>query len=154
MSKESVQRQKLAGQGVQGDLFACLSKGSHRPGSRTAKGEARALLSSRLERQRALTIGIMDKISSYESLTKAIKAVRRNCGAAGTDRVTIEEYERDIAQRIKSLHERLLSGSYEPQEEIYSFGAYGARGAAKGCCSKYFRAKAKTAAQGTCPGSR
>lgn len=118
MSKESVQGPKAARHGVQGDLFAGLATENSRPGSGTAKGEARALLSSRLERQRALTIGIMDKISSYESLTKAFKAVRRNGGAAGRDRVTIEEYERDIAQRIKSLHERLLSGSYQPQEVL------------------------------------
>lgn len=118
MSKESEKEPKVARNGKQGNLFASLPTVNSRPGSGTAWEESRVLLSSRLERQRALTIGIMDKISSYGSLVKAYKAVKRNGGAAGADRVTIEEYERDIAQRIKSLHKRLLSGRYQPQEVL------------------------------------
>lgn len=118
MSKESEERPKAAKAGVQGNLFASQRTVSPRPGSGTAKGEARALLSSRLARQRALTIGIMDKISSYGPLAKAFKQVRRNGGAAGADGVTIAEYERGIGLRLKRLHERLMSGSYCPQEVL------------------------------------
>jgi RNA-directed DNA polymerase len=71
-----------------------------------------------MERQRALTIGIMDKISRYGSLVKACKAVKWYGGVSGADRVSIEEYGRDVASRIKSLHKRLLSGTYQPREVL------------------------------------
>lgn len=116
MSKDSTKRPKVAQEGVQGNLFASHRPGSRRPSSGTTREADRALLFSRLERQRALTIGIMDKISSYESLVTAFKQVRRNKGAAGIDGVTIVEYESEISHRIKRLHERLKSGRYRPQE--------------------------------------
>ena len=118
MSKESENRPKGAETGKQGDLFAGQRDGNRRPGSGTAKGAARALLSSRLERQRTLTIGIMDKIASYGSLTKAFRQVRRNGGAAGVDGMTIAGYEREGAKRLKRLRESLLAGSYRPQEVL------------------------------------
>jgi RNA-directed DNA polymerase len=98
----------------QGDLFSKEGGALKRPGGGTTRREMRAELSSRLQEQRALTAGIVDKISDYGALGKAFMEVKRNKGAAGIDGVSLEVYERDLTAHIHKLHEELVKGSYQP----------------------------------------
>jgi RNA-directed DNA polymerase len=49
-----------------------------------------------------------------ESLYAAFRGLRKKA-SAGVDGVTYEEYERDVARNIQTLHERLKSGKYQAQ---------------------------------------
>ena len=49
-----------------------------------------------------------------ESLYAAFRGLRKKA-SAGVDGVTYEEYERDVARNIQTLHERLKNGKYQAQ---------------------------------------
>lgn len=55
-----------------------------------------------------------DRLCELEILMQAWKQVRANKGAAGIDRVTIAEFERDLIGNLQSLAERLREGRYYP----------------------------------------
>lgn len=99
----------------QGNLFERQGETLSKPGGGTTRSAMRAELNSRLAEQRALTTGIVDKISDYGSLAKAFQEVKRNQGAAGTDGVSLDVYEQELTAHVHTLHEQLLSGSYRPQ---------------------------------------
>lgn len=98
----------------QGDLFSNAGGASRQTGGGTTRSRMRAELSSRLEEQRALTAGIVDKISDYGALGKAFQEVKRNKGAAGVDGVSLEVYEQELTAHIHKLHGELVNGSYQP----------------------------------------
>lgn len=59
---------------------------------------------------------LYDKILREDILHKAWKAVKENKGAAGIDKVTIQEVEKQgIEQIIQEIQEKLTSGKYKPQ---------------------------------------
>ena len=47
-------------------------------------------------------------------LRAAFKAVKRNRGAAGVDKVSLKMFEANLAENLRSLERDLKSGSYEP----------------------------------------
>src|SRR6202521_1078655 len=49
-----------------------------------------------------------------EALNAAFRGLRKKA-SAGVDGVTYEEYERDVARNIQTLHERLKNGKYQAQ---------------------------------------
>src|SRR5882762_9205002 len=49
-----------------------------------------------------------------EALYAAFRGLRKKA-SAGVDGVTYEEYERDVARNVQTLHERLKNGKYQAQ---------------------------------------
>ena len=99
----------------QGNLFEGQGGALGKPEGGTNRATMRAELFSRLEVQRALTTGIVDKISEHGALAKAFQEVKGNRGSAGIDGVSLEEYERQLTAHIRRLHEGLPKGEYQPQ---------------------------------------
>ena len=99
----------------QGNLFEGQGGALGKPEGGTNRATMRAELFSRLEVQRALTTGIVDKISEHGALAKAFQEVNRNQRAAGIDGISLEEYERHLTEHINRLHEELRKGEYRPQ---------------------------------------
>jgi RNA-directed DNA polymerase len=58
---------------------------------------------------------LIDKVASMPNLHAAFQKVRRNGGAPGVDRVTIEGFEERLEENLSKLTEGLMSGSYRPQ---------------------------------------
>ena len=52
---------------------------------------------------------------TFELMTKAFKAVKRNRGAAGIDKTTIAMYESNLTQNLLSLMRELKTGRYKPK---------------------------------------
>lgn len=98
----------------QGDLFAHTYAAGTKPDGGTSRKDLRAAMFSRLEEQRTLTTNIVDNISAYGSIGKAFQQVKRNDGAAGTDGITVAEYERELSANIRKLHTELRNGTYRP----------------------------------------
>lgn len=99
----------------QGSLFEDQIGATGQEEGGTNRRHQRAELTSRLEKQRTLTMGIMDKISEHGAIRQAYHSVKSNQGSAGIDGINIEEYERQLMKHINQLHEALRAGSYEPQ---------------------------------------
>lgn len=99
----------------QGNLFEDGSRATSKETGGTGRAARRAELLSRLEEQRALSEGIMEKIANYGSIGESFQQVKRNKGASGVDGITLEIYEREISGHIKRLHEELLNGRYRPR---------------------------------------
>ena len=51
---------------------------------------------------------------SKRAVWEAYRRVKENRGAAGVDRQSLEDYERDLANNLYKLWNRLASGSYFP----------------------------------------
>jgi hypothetical protein len=52
---------------------------------------------------------------TWELMRKAFQAVKRNHGAAGVDRVTIEMFERQLDQNLEALMKQLKDRSFQPR---------------------------------------
>jgi RNA-directed DNA polymerase len=57
---------------------------------------------------------VMDKIYAERTLQMAWQRVRRNRGAAGIDRISIERFEGQAGQYLQELHQQLKTGTYQP----------------------------------------
>lgn len=64
---------------------------------------------------RAQWYSLIDKVYAGETLQRAWERVRRNAGAAGVDRVSIERFARSAPERLARLAAELQSGRYRPQ---------------------------------------
>ncbi len=53
-------------------------------------------------------------VISKQLVVEAFKAVKANAGAAGVDRETIEDFERDLKGNLYKVWNRMSSGSYFP----------------------------------------
>jgi len=69
-----------------------------------------------LERERALTSILMEKICEPANLNRAYKRVKANKGAPGIDGMTVNELYGWLAGHKGELIASLLNGSYQPQE--------------------------------------
>lgn len=59
--------------------------------------------------------GLLEEILSSDNLYRAYKQVRRNKGAGGIDRMTVEELEPWIGEHRDEMLESLRNGRYRPQ---------------------------------------
>ena len=49
------------------------------------------------------------------ALHEAFRAVKRNRGAAGVDKVSIAMFERDLDQNLLALMQQLKAGTFQPR---------------------------------------
>jgi group II intron reverse transcriptase/maturase/CRISPR-associated protein Cas4 len=57
---------------------------------------------------------LMEKLCASETLLAAWRRVRRNKGAPGVDRVTVERFDQNLERRLVRLQRDLRSGRYRP----------------------------------------
>jgi RNA-directed DNA polymerase len=57
----------------------------------------------------------VDKVYSRKNLALAWEAVRRNRGAAGVDRQSLDDYASNLEENLERLHEELRTQTYRPQ---------------------------------------
>jgi group II intron reverse transcriptase/maturase len=62
----------------------------------------------------SLTKGTLEEICEYFNLVNAFKLVKKNKGAAGVDKITVEEYEANLSRNVEELRQEILSWTYEP----------------------------------------
>jgi RNA-directed DNA polymerase len=58
---------------------------------------------------------LIDKVYALPNLRKAFASVKANGGAAGVDRVTVEQFERRLEANLEELSQALRESSYRPQ---------------------------------------
>lgn len=58
---------------------------------------------------------LYDKVYRPEVLMAAWQRVKRNRGAAGVDRISIDRFDAQAAQYLEELHQTLKTGQYRPQ---------------------------------------
>lgn len=58
---------------------------------------------------------LIDKVYKRLNLYIAFEKVKANKGASGVDRVSVEEYERNLASNIEEIHRLLYEDKYIPQ---------------------------------------
>jgi len=59
---------------------------------------------------------LIDKVYAQRTLRSAFKRVERNRGAAGVDRITVQQFGSRLEEELESLSRSLADGSYRPQE--------------------------------------
>lgn len=94
--------------------------GSVRPGASGEGGTGPATCeewqaSTALNRERALTSELMERVCERENLNRAYKRVKANKGAPGIDGMTVGELYDWLTEHKEELIASLLGGSYEPQ---------------------------------------
>jgi RNA-directed DNA polymerase len=115
MRKDKKQQKKA--QVIQMELFGKTSEpmGANIGGTDTLLSTG-VELSSRLEKQRALTENILGKIVDYENLKRAYKQLSANGGSSGVDEMEIEELREWFGKNLNNLREQLLTEKYEVSE--------------------------------------
>ena len=58
---------------------------------------------------------LIDRILSRENMLRALKAVKRNKGAAGIDKVTVGELDEYFRQHWAEMKADILNKKYKPQ---------------------------------------
>jgi len=58
---------------------------------------------------------LIDKVYALANLRSSFDEVARNKGAAGVDRVTIEDFRKRLDERLMDIHEQLRGGHFHPQ---------------------------------------
>jgi len=58
---------------------------------------------------------LMDKVWNRANLRRSFEKVKAKKGAAGTDHVTVEEFERQVERHLEQLERQLREGTYRPQ---------------------------------------
>jgi RNA-directed DNA polymerase len=67
----------------------------------------------RKERKRKVH-SLIDKVWNWKNLNEAWKKVKKNKGVAGIDKVTIDEFERNLEQNLNEIQRLLRQDKYEP----------------------------------------
>jgi RNA-directed DNA polymerase len=67
----------------------------------------------RKERKRKVH-SLIDKVWNWKNLNEAWKKVKKNRGAGGIDKVTIDEFERNLEQNLNEIPRLLRQDRYEP----------------------------------------
>jgi len=113
MRKSKKQQKNEAGQQL--EIFSWKAgELTGTPGGGTAKGSLnRDELLSVLERQRALTENLLERIVDYGNLKSAYKQVAKNDGSGGIDGMEKEELRQWLGKHIDTLRELILTGKYE-----------------------------------------
>jgi len=63
---------------------------------------------------------LMDKVTAINTLWRGWERVRRNDGASGVDRVSVERFEARAETRLARLQAELLKGNYQPSQQANS----------------------------------
>jgi RNA-directed DNA polymerase len=71
--------------------------------------------STALNRERALTGSLMERVCERGNLNRAYKRVKANKGAPGVDGMSVGELHEWLKEHKEELVESILDGSYEPQ---------------------------------------
>ena len=58
---------------------------------------------------------LMDKVTDPKTLWRGFEQVKANQGAAGVDRQSVEDFERQLMKNLKDLSEQLREGTFRPQ---------------------------------------
>lgn len=58
---------------------------------------------------------LMDKVTDPKTLWRGFEQVKANQGAAGVDRQSVEDFERQLMKNLKDLSEQLRDGTFHPQ---------------------------------------
>jgi len=58
---------------------------------------------------------LMDKVTDPKTLWRGFEQVKANDGAAGVDRQSVEDFERQLMKNLKDLSEQLRDGTFRPQ---------------------------------------
>jgi len=58
---------------------------------------------------------LMDKVTDPKTLWRGFEQVKANQGAAGVDRQSVEDFQRNLIQNLKQLSEQLRDGTFQPQ---------------------------------------
>ena len=113
--RKSKEHQKSEGKGKQLKLFNQSPAAPNEPltDRNSAKGGEVDELLSRLERQRAETETLLEKIVDYRNLKEAYEQVRRNGGSAGIDGIGVTELGEWLGKHIEQLRKELLEERYE-----------------------------------------
>lgn len=112
--RKSKEHMKSVGRTEQGNLFgqpdAPIDLSS---GGNGERGRSVYELLSRLERQRAETESLLEKIADYKNLGEAYEQVRRNGGSGGCDGMSVEGLHDWLLQHLEALRQELLEERYE-----------------------------------------
>lgn len=84
-------------------------------GNSSGSLEARQL-SSVMDKPRALTQDLMERVASLENLEQAVRKVRSNKGSPGVDGMTTRQLQGWFASNWRELQSQLLNGLYRPCE--------------------------------------
>jgi RNA-directed DNA polymerase len=99
----------------------CLFRGSFHGPKNNSKANKRLFnrLNTRskhsveIEHDKFKVHSLTGRITS-ELMLKAFKAVKRNRGSAGIDKISIQEFEEDLFSNLESLMHELKTGKYQP----------------------------------------
>ncbi len=74
-----------------------------------------AAAATRVEARESVKVELMEEVLERRNLTKALKRVEENRGAAGVDGMMVNELRPHLQEHWAELRERLLEGNYEPK---------------------------------------
>ena len=61
---------------------------------------------------------LRDKVFNVHNLYAAFQHVKKNKGAAGLDRVSIQQFESDLEKNIQNIHKELKTDVYKPSPAL------------------------------------
>ena len=96
-------------------LLKALRHGALGDGGTGAGACAEPQALAALERQRALTQDLMERVASSANLNHAYKRVKANKGAPGVDGMTVNDLRPWLADHKDTLVVQLVRGSYRPR---------------------------------------
>jgi RNA-directed DNA polymerase len=98
----------------QSDLSLGTGTRGEAPKTAAQEAEARAARTD-IESRAALVGPSMEAIVEPENLKKALAQVKRNKGAAGVDRMSVDELPAYLKDHWPTIRDQLLEGTYKPQ---------------------------------------
>ena len=108
------ERQQVAGYQLELPLESACHGATGEGGARSGAFAARQLASV-VNKKRALTQDLMERVASLANLTEAVRRVLRNKGAAGADGMSVRDLKRWFAEHFRDLQAQLTRGEYRPQ---------------------------------------
>ena len=93
-----------------------ISKSNHPTDGKSGTGAVKREVQQVTSAQRETTYqtgSLFEKVAEKQNLKQAFKAVKRNKGAAGIDKVSVQEFAKHHDTNIRSIQEQLLSHEYQ-----------------------------------------
>ncbi len=98
----------------EGEWSVCSVNGADTSVSRISADTVSSMWRSNCEKERALTVRLMEKVADQSNLVSAYRRVKSNRGSSGVDEMSVVELGRWLPAHINELQQQLLSGSYQP----------------------------------------